>query len=419
MKKRIYLKNIGITYLPIDSQSTLPPSEINPTPDYAIDLMLEGAYAPGFEPSVSAIVTDANGYTHTSINGVPERSLSIAIPSEDIPRVKAWFSGNYDGVSNTPSATLEKNITSAISGLLSDYISTCQNHNLFTSPCRFAWCAITKDGKKSKLKPIYPSQPNPEAPLLPIISHYFTDTHLHTRVQIRNISCQASLKIDSADVAELLTSGFEAIEIYATKQVEFYPLKSEIFGINSILIDGTPKKCWNYYHYSADEIGNSVNSDSNFRRICKIPVTDIPKDNSNLILPISSALLANFNTAPIYKENSEESRPNEVDKIESLSNTDSAPQWVHFITEPLDLGYPEDDKHMRRVTLYGIFPRVDSTKISLTLYASHHRESWHKIASTHGYILHGLRRVPFRWWRVKTKVELRPGDTLEALTFEF
>lgn len=419
MKKRIYLKDIGITHLPIDSQTPIPPSEIPPTPVNDIDLKLEGTYAPGFEPSVSAIVTDANGYTHTAINGFPERSLSIAIPSEDMPRVKAWFSGNYTGVENPASATLGKNVSTAVSGFLSDYISACQNHNLFTSPCRFAWCCVTKNGIRSKLNPINPAQPNPEAPLLPIINHYFTDTHLHTRVQIRNIPCLASLKIDSADLAELLTSGFETIEICATRQVEFRSIKSEIFGINSTIIDGTPKKCWSYDHYSADEIGNSVNSDSNFRCICRISVTDLPEDNSYLILPISSALLANFNTAPIYKENSEGPQPNETDKIESLSNTDSVSRWVHFVTEPLDLGYPEDDKHMNRITLYGIFPRVDPDKISLTLCASHHRESWHTIASTHGYILHGLRRVPFRWWRVEIKLELRPGDTLEALTFEF
>ena len=54
----------------------------------------------------------------------------------------------------------------------------------------------------------------------------------------------------------------------------------------------------------------------------------------------------------------------------------------------------------------------------MTLYGSHHREHWRKLASARGGMLRRLRGVRYRWLQVEVDTDIRSGDRLDALTFD-
>ena len=416
-KKRISLSKIKLHS--ISNTPVTPPDSIEPNPAAGIELRFNAEHVTGFYPSVAAIVIDDNGKPHTEINGWPEKTISINIPESDMPRVKGWFSNDYQGITVPESDTLIKNLKNSISSLLNDYDYVARNHNLFRMPCKFAWCGIDSNGKRSRLHEIAVEHPNRNAPALPILTHYFVDNQLFTRVQIRNIASRLTYRIKEGDLTVLRDAGYEYIEIYATKEAEYRAAKSDYFSISSINIDSEPRRCWTYDRFSYDEIEISVNSDTDFRRLCILNLLDLNSSGEFTNLPISSALLANFSSADKYKTGSSEDISSDNINEELLSNSTDELRWTHFLSEPLDLGLPENDKHLHRTTLYGIFERKNPENICIKVFGSHHREQWHRIASANSYIIHGLRRCPYRWFRVEITLKLRPGDKLEAITFEF
>ncbi len=416
-KKRIYLSQIQLT--PIADFTPTPPDVSVSTPEISLQLQLNGEYVAGFTPTTASIVIDENGRQHTTINGYPEKTISVSIPEEDMPRVKGWFSNDYQGVTLPESDTLIKNIKNAISTLLNDYDQAAQNHNLFRMPCKFAWCAVDSNGKRSQLWNISVEHPNLNGPQLPILTHYFVGNRLYTRVQIRNIASGLYYRLGTADIIALQNAGYESIELYATKEAEYRSMKSEIYGISTININSEQHRCWIYDRFSSDEIEDSILLDYDFRKISSLRLSELSPSGDFKNLPISSALLANFKSAEKYKEGGSGSNASDNDNEALLVNNTDKTYWTHFLSEPLDLGLPEDDKHLHTAILYGIFERRNPADINLKIYGSHHREQWHQVAATHSAIIHGVRRTPYRWWRVEIEAKLRPGDKLEAITFSF
>lgn len=84
---------------------------------------------------------------------------------------------------------------------------------------------------------------------------------------------------------------------------------------------------------------------------------------------------------------------------------------------PLDLGYPEHRKYVRGLSVRGVFERlVEGAEIRVTLYGSHHRDRWHRVAASRGPHIRLLRTIDYRWY--KLAVRSAYGATLDAVTFD-
>lgn len=429
MRKRILFKEVGTTVKVLSKEQTGEEGDVktNAEAENLLDaadfrLRFQGENLPGYEASVPSEVKDASGNSHTKMGGFPSRELNFAVPAEDTARVNGWVTGDYHGA-NPESEKLMKNYQSAVNELLTGYFYTANNHNLFTSPCRLAWCAVYNDGERGRLRELTISLPNIEAPKLPIISMALRDGRFYSNVEIRNVPSALEYYMAFPEDMNLESLGISRIEVYATAQVSVRDPKSEVYGIRGINVDGELRRCWEFDRYSADEIGISCAEDTLYRQISSMESGNLNvfELNSNLFeensnwqkIPISSGKLTYFNQAKVYKAGYDEKPSTGTPEVPSETE-----KRVLVSTGVICLGEPERDKHLRGVAMYGIFPRMDSG-LRFRVYGSHHRENWRLISESHTPYILGLRAAPFRWFKVEVETLLRPGDLLDALTFEY
>ncbi len=420
MRKRILFDKIKITTRELKENESV--EDIADITNRNAEILLDrvnfrikfcGQTLSGYGPAIPSTVTDCTGNTHATMGGWPSKEMNFVVPEDEKPRVNGWITGDYHGVDVPESDKLKKNYQSAVNDLLTGYINTALIHNLFTSPFRLAWCAVFDNGERGKLREITLPYPNIEAPLLPIVSMTLNDDRLYSNVEIRNIPASLEYCIQFPDDVGIESLRLNRIEVYATEQVPMRDSKSEIFGIRTTIIDGTPTRCWMYDRYSADEIGDSNKIRTNFKQISNIGQEGFNSVDTFQKLPIPSGKLTNFDKAKDYKAGFDDDTD-----IENPANPTEEERKVYMETEPLSLDHPEMDKHLQSVTLFGIFPRNDD-RIKFIVYGSHHRENWHKIAVSSIPYIAGLRAVPFRWFKIGVEATLRPGDFLEAATFLF
>lgn len=338
------------------------------------------------------------------MGGWPETEISFAVTEEDLPRVEAWFTDNYHGVTVPESATLQKNRTTAIRTLLSNYFSSAAVANRFTSPFRLGWRYKYKDGSTGAFHDCGVMSVFATAPRLPITRYSISGKTLFTDVQIRNVPAKLRYKFTITDENELeeVIKNVDSIEIFATKPVALYDASTDVAGVRSIVIDDVPKRCWHYTSYEESEVELLAGQDDNFRRIGVIPSDEIGKNREFIDLPMSAGTLTGFSKLPAYTES-------------GPANPSTPPGSRLLITaSPLHLGYPDDDKRLRSVYLRGVFAR---DKVRIKIYGSHHREQWHLIAETTGPMISGLLGMRWRWFMIEVESPMRDGDFFEALTF--
>lgn len=85
---------------------------------------------------------------------LPTGEVAFAVPADDLPRVRAWFSGEWHDVTMPESVTLHKNMRSAVHDTLNRFFATAKSCNLFTSPFRIGWCYRLFDGSVTPLRGI-------------------------------------------------------------------------------------------------------------------------------------------------------------------------------------------------------------------------------------------------------------------------
>lgn len=404
VKKRIELKDIKVYQSIIPDGNAGENPEISNYPDCGIEFDLEGENLNGHGPQQAAMITDENGKKHPAMGGWPEAEVAFTVSESDIPRVQAWFDDNYHDVTYPESQLLQKNRKTAVLNTLKTYFSTAAGSNLFTSPFRLGWRYRLSDGTFSKMHHTGVLSTFMEAPRLPVVSNILNDKYLHTRVQIRNVPARLRYRFNPNENFADYRQHIQFVEIYATKQVELYNPDGEVAGIRSIIIEGIPKRCWHYERYAENDVRHKAEQDNDFRMICSIPIDGVVRTDTFEPLPIPSGTLKDFIKLP------------KPDELPDDNNPSLAGKNIRIITEPLHIGYPENEKSVNSVTLRGVFKR---DQVKIRLFASQHREQWHLIASSGGPYIRGIYGARWRWFKIEIESKMREGDFFEAIVVVF
>ncbi len=80
-----------------DSSGTEGESGTVVLPKISVSFALKGETMPGFEPAEGDVVKNEAGEVQPSMTGWPSTEVAFAVPEDDMPRVRAWFSGDYHG----------------------------------------------------------------------------------------------------------------------------------------------------------------------------------------------------------------------------------------------------------------------------------------------------------------------------------
>lgn len=345
----------------------------------------------------------------------PQAEISFVVPADDFPRVKAWFTGNYQGVTLPASPTLNKNMTNAVLGALSTYFANANARNLFTSPFMAMLAYRLSDGSLVKASEPQLLVPNAEAPLLPIKSRTLTEKFITTTVEILNYPSRLTLSLPPFGLSEEFKEIIKHLEIIITEPTDLYSSSAIVAGVRSVLIEEERKSCWYYAHPDATEVAANAIHSSPFRTIATFSFSDLCAGLEETVITPAAGALTRFSSLPkAVAGDGSDYKPADNDKENPLT-TGSRP-YIDISTEALDFGFPDNNKRLRRLSLRGIF---DRDKIVMRLYGSHHREGWKHIATARGPYISGLTATGFRWYRLEVESAMRPGDFLDALTVSF
>lgn len=413
LKKRIEFDRIKVFKSKIETNTPNPvpnPDDSGTLPGLSVNFRLLGSPLNGYGPQYAATVTDELGNTHPQMGGWPEMAVGFNVTETDLPRVNAWFDDNYHNITAPESATLIKNRQAAVVNALKSYIASANNANLFTSPLRLGWCMKLTDGTLSPLKDCGISYTFLRAPLLPIISNSLSDKTLHTRCQLRNIPARLHVRISPDDNLADFSEIVESIEIFATAQTDTFADSANVAGVRSITVDGYPLRCWQYDRYEDTEVLLKTEESTPFRKIGSIPVADISNYSEFSALEMAAGTLSQFSSRPSYESLAAGTSTGSDDPDEDTTG------MTRFLTEYLHLDYPENEKSIRGLTVRGVF---DRSQIRVRLYGSQHREKRLLLASARSAYIRGLTNLRLRWLQVEIECNMREGDFIEALTFDF
>lgn len=412
MKKRIEFSRINVYKSAIKDENPENPEDPSPTtlPEIGIEFRLQGETLSGYSPQYASKITDEMGNFHPAMGGWPEMELSFSVPDADLPRAQAWIDNNYHDVSTPESATLISNRRKAVFTALNSYMNTARSHNLFTNPLRLGWSMKLTDGTLTDLTDCGIYHTFMTAPTLPITSDSLSEKTFHSRAQLRNIPGRLQLRIAGISDPASYPDRIQEIEIFATRQAETYDDSGNVGGIRTITVDGTPMRCWQYDRYTADEVRLKAEQSVPFRRIASISFDEIEDFEQFLNIPLAAGTLTDFATLPTYDS---------LKKGETTAGdnpSDDTTGWTRFVTEYMHLDYPENEKSIHGVTLRGVF---DRRNVRIRLYGSQHRERRILLGSTRGAYMRGLCCSRIRWLQVEIDCDMREGDFLEAITFDF
>lgn len=375
-------------------------------------------------PSLPAIAPEYS-FEKNSVPGygtpLPVTDVDFAFPADDQKRVQAWFTGDFSHVTLPESATLKKNMTAAVLGAVNTFINSAISKNLFTAPFMIGYRYRLFDDSL-----VYPSKPvllcpTNKAPDLIITGYKVYEKSLHTEVAISHYPGLLRLAVPSPENAEEYRDIITSVEFFITRPVELYASDAQVSGIRSVSVDGERQRVWYYDRCDSEILEAMAKGDSNYRLIGTIPFADIAsgKYSALTIFPLEAGALQRF--ASLTKVTIPASGVTGAGSTGSgnTGGTTGIGGWrpyLHIVTSPLDLGEPEKTKSVSDLYLRGIFQR---SEVAMTLYGSHHREGWRLLARSRGPYIRGLRRAPYRWYKVELELPMRRDDLLEALTFRF
>lgn len=343
--------------------------------------------------------------------------FSLAHPESDAPRVRAWFSGDYSGVTEPPSASLTTNLSKSLDSLLKDYYQAAARGGLLTSPCRVGAALRLSDGSRLPLGEPVTLFPDTAPPVVGVRSYTPSATMMSAYVEIFNLPKRVEFSLPGfswKDVDGLLVP--VAVDFYATLQSPWSPDPLTCTGLRTMTVgegDGAERmRGFVYDGYEEEYVAGRAAADADFRIIGSMAYADAAGGVADEEVPLTAGAFSDWKTMPKLTWNA--SGGGSGDTPEEPGQGDPYRPYLHWLTPPLDLDDPEKLKRVRGVTLRGVFPR-DSVR--LTLYGSHHREHWRKVAESRGAMLRLVCGMSYRWWRVEIETPMRRGDFLDALAF--
>lgn len=366
----------------------------------------------------------------------PVAKISFTFPADDAPRVRAWFSDDYSGVSRLPSTTLQRNLTSALHDALDTYIETCSFAGLFTAPFTvgFAW-RLSSGKHRIALAPAFISAESPynESPIVAVRDHTVVEQGASTYNEIYNSPSRLEATFDTTPTPP---SDAVALDVIATRLPALYDSSRQATDISTVAIGESRLKAFNYPRYTSSQLRILAEGETDTRVIASYPADGLPATGIATTVPVADGALVNWKTLPSFtsengsgggtgsgSEGPDIFKP-EYPEEGPLADVIPEEGDVEVETEAMDLGYPEQLKWMRGIALRGIFANEG---VKLRLYGAHHLEKdstgaeggWHLVAESKGSVLRRLRAVRYRLWKVGLSLHLNKGDRLEAVAFDF
>lgn len=422
MKARILLDKIGktITELPLDgsegadsSDSYLSYNSYNSSAD-STDSTGSSDF-PSLSPTFSLTPATIDEFSSSRYEH-PVAGISMQIPDDDLPRVSSWFGGASSGTIQPLSDTARKRITDSVIASIKSYLSSASSRRLFTSPLRAGAAWLLFDDTIVTTEEPQLLLPDTQPPIVAIRESSLSGNTLQTLCEFQTDPKELRVSIPATTLPESLKEAVKGIIIYATKQASLLMGDESVEGVRTHVQDGVPLRIWNYNRRAEDLVRADALADESFRVLATFTAEEIATGVTERLIPAEGNLddWKSFPTLPNGGGGGDQPGGDEP-------GGENPPGWRPHIllqTEALDLGLPEDEKWIQSVTLRGIFRREPGI-VRMTLYGSHHRENWRRIASADGWHIRGVRGVRYRWYRVEIDARMRKGDLLEALTFVF
>ena len=356
-----------------------------------------------------------DGWTN-SIRGYPSTSIEFNVPDADKPRVAGWFTGHYTNDALPASDTLKRNVTSSVKGALDSYFTKATGLNLFTAPFRVGWAFRTRSGKRTIIEPVRLMTPVTFAPPVAIIDYSFLTGAAKSTIDIINRPSRLMFRL-SAPIADSFDWGdITHIDFIAAPQAELIPAPFQVYGVTTIIEEGTRYKSFRYDRSDSESLLANANAQYDFRVIGSISVSALGSGVAEV--PLSDGALANWKLLTKYKSDpsdpSEPSDPSDSSDLSDQSDQTWNP-YIDKITAPLDLGYPDRRKWIGSVGVRGCFVRSGALRVRI--YGSLHRQRWMLIADSSRADVHGMALNGYRWFRVRITGNLRKCDYIDAITF--
>lgn len=346
----------------------------------------------------------------------PVADLEFIFPKSDYERVSAWFSGDFSNVTTGKSDTLDSNMKKGVHEMLDAYYAELAAETLVGRPLKVVVAWRLTDGRRVAVGDPQLFYPDAVAPRLIVRNRLLRETSLAMQVEIRSNPCRLTVNAAAAKLPDEVRSRVTHVDVCISAGTPLYSKSHGVDRIATQSVDGESVTVISYESYPATTVEATLAADNDLRVVASYTVEELEAGIDGE-LAIARGSLSTFSSLPKL-----------TDKAGGSSGGDSGgdsggggdePVIVethrHFMTEPLDLGRPEREKWVRGVILRGIYPR-DSAMV--TLYGSHHREHWRKLASARGGMLRRLRGVRYRWLQVEVDTDIRSGDRLDALTFD-
>jgi hypothetical protein len=382
---------------------------------------------------------ESSRYSH------PVASVNVSVPDADLPLVNSWFGNTSSGVSSA-SDTLIKRMTDAVTGCIETYLTAAARASLFTAPFRVGYALRIADGTHVCRSTPRLLCPNPMAPLMLIRERKLSDNMLQTLTEIVNVPSALSASLPAFSLPQGAEGLVTHLDFYATRQTALLTGDETVAGVRTYAYFGENVPCWHYPRLAEDLVKEAATADSSFRVIASVPIAEAVKGLGGITLPLDMKNLDNWSDFPAL-DSEPTTKPDTPTDPDNPDDPEIPHTHILLETEPLDLGLPETAKKIRALTVRGIFPRsrrvtipietiantanvnaietgknppeggtVDvKAEIEVTVYGSHHRERWHRIATSRGPHVRYLRTVRYRWLRVS--ITAPRSSTPDALVF--
>lgn len=347
---------------------------------------------------------------------LPKGEVAFDFPTTDKKRVEAWFSGDFSHVTAPESATLKKNMASAVLSTLKRYTSAAKKHNLFFSPFRIGWRYRLFDGSAAAPGETELLLPSPSAPLLIISDYNIYEKSLHTGVIFSLSPSQISIEVPVPVGADSCLELITAVEIFITAPRDMFASDASVGGVRSVNIEGIRERIWQYDAYDMANLEAAARADNDLRVVASLLFREIAQGqySTSVALPMEAGAIDRFTTLP--KAAAETGNSNTGGNSGGVTGIDGWKPFIHAETPPLDMYLPEVHKTVSSLYITGVFER---SKMIFTLLASNDRQNWIKLARSHGAAVNGLCRYAARWFKVQLEVPMRKSDFLDLMVFNF
>ena len=367
---------------------------------------------PGVDVSFSTSPAILSGW-HSDRTAWPRTSVDFPVAEADRGRMNVWLTGNTVGSLNPPSEKLLRDMTSAVKNAMTSYFESATSHSLLTAPFRVS-AALSNGSRRTPLifKPVV-MELNPHSPIMAMREFSYNGDNLHTAVDIINRPSGLRVKV-SPQEGFPGWGPFTHLDIVAAPQAGLIPDNLKVDSLRTVEEEGTLYRAYHYDRLDRDTVIGEAAVQTDFRILMSIPLDDLTAGTDNDV-DIPAGILTNWKLLPKFSALAGTGGTTDSTAADNIYDPEVWEPAVDFETEPLDLGQPEKRKWVRNMWLRGIY---DRKSVTVTLYASRHREDWIPVAQGSRGWISGVSAMGFRWWKVRVKGTLREGDSLDALTFE-